>query len=98
MKPHAFHPEAAEEYAHAADYYSQIDPELARRFYDELERLIQDIRRDPQRFRRFDPPAQRHLSTVFPYAVIYVEQPDRVWILAVMHLARHPDYWKHRLE
>lgn len=98
MKPHAFHPEAAEEYSQAADYYSQIDPELAGRFYDELERLIEDIRRDPQRFRRFDPPAQRHLSTVFPYAVIYVEQPDRVWILAVMHLARYPDYWKHRLE
>lgn len=98
MKPHAFHPEAVEEYAEAAKYYFQIEPELAGRFYGELERLIFDIRRDPQQFRHFDPPAQRHFSTVFPYAVIYVEQANRIWILAVMHLKRYPNYWKHRLE
>jgi hypothetical protein len=97
VKPHAFHPEAAEEYGDAADYYTRIYPELGGRFYDEMERLIQDIRREPQRFRRFDPPAQRHFSTVFPYAVIYVEQPDRIWILAMMHLKRRPGYWKSRV-
>jgi hypothetical protein len=34
---------------------------------------------------------------VFPYAVIYVGQQDRNWILAVMHLQRRPGYWKERL-
>ncbi len=96
MKPHAFHPEAAEEYADAANYYTQIYSELGGRFYGEMERLIQDIRREPRRFRRFDPPAQRHFSNVFPYAVIYVEQPDRIWILALMHMKLRPGYWKHR--
>ena len=86
MKPHAFHPEAAEEYANAANYYTQIYPELGGRFYDE-----------PKRFRRFDPPAQRHFSNVFPYAVIYVEQPDRIWILAMMHMKHRPGYWKSRV-
>ena len=56
MKPHAFHPEAAEEYANAANYYTQIYPELGGHFYDEMERLIQDIRREPQRFRPFTRP------------------------------------------
>ncbi len=97
MKPHAFHPEAAKEYADAAKYYTQIDPELSGRFYDEIERLIQDIRREPQRFPRFDPPAQRHFSNVFPYAVIYVELPDCIRILALMHLKRRPGYWKSRV-
>jgi hypothetical protein len=32
VKPHAFHPEAAEEYADAANYYTQISPELGGRF------------------------------------------------------------------
>jgi hypothetical protein len=77
VKPHAFHPEAEQEYAQAAKYYSEVDPDLGGRFYDEMERLIQEIRRDPKRFRRFDPPAQRHFGNVFPYAVIYVEQLDR---------------------
>ena len=97
MKPHVFHPEAAEEYAAAANYYVRISSELGGRFYDEMEQLIQDIRRDPKRFRHFDPPARRHFSNVFPYAVIYVEQPDRIWILAMMHMKRCPGYWKSRV-
>ncbi len=52
MKPHAFHPEAAEEYAQAAKYYSEADPELGGRFYDEMERLIQAVCRDPKRSRK----------------------------------------------
>ena len=97
MKPHAFHSEAAEEYADAATYFAQVSPELGRRFYDEIDLLIQQIRSEPLRFCRFDPPAQRHLSSVFPYAMIYVEQPDRIWILAVMHMKRRPGYWKSRI-
>ena len=40
MKPHIFHPEAAEEYAEAARYYAAIQPELAGRFYDAVEEVI----------------------------------------------------------
>ena len=86
------HPEADEDYTAAARYYPQINPELGRRFYDEVERLIGDIRQQPDRFRLFDPPARRHFSDVFPYGVIYVDQPDRVLILALMHLKRRPGY------
>lgn len=97
MKPHAFHPAADEEYTQAAEYYAGINPELGRRFYDQLECLIQDIRRDPQRYRLFDPPIRRHFSDVFPYAVLYVDQPDRVLVIAVMHMKRRPGYWRERL-
>jgi hypothetical protein len=62
-----------------------------------MERLIGDIRRNPDRFRIFDPPTRRHFSDVFPYALIYLEQPDRVWIVAVMHFKRRPGYWRGRL-
>ena len=44
MKPHVFHPAADAEYADAAAYYYRISPELGGRFYDEIERLIRDIR------------------------------------------------------
>lgn len=97
MKPRAFHPEANAEYALAAEYYARINPELGKRFYDQIEGLILDIQRQPQRFRLFDPPIRRHFSTVFPYAVFYVDQPDRVLILTVMHMKRRPGYWRQRL-
>lgn len=66
MKPHAFHPEAGEEYTRVAEHYAAIAPELGKRFYDEIERLIIEIRRQPERFFRIHPPARRVLSANFP--------------------------------
>jgi toxin ParE1/3/4 len=97
VKRHLFHPAAEQEYADAANYYFQINPELAGRFYDEIERLIINIRTDPKRFRLFDASVRRHFSDVFPYAILYVDQPDRIWIVAVMHMKRRPGYWRERL-
>lgn len=97
MKPHAFHPEADTEYAAAAEYYAAISPELGGRFYDEIERLLQEVRSAPARFRQHDPPARRNISRTFPYAVVYLDEPDCVWILAIMHLHRDPNYWKPRI-
>jgi toxin ParE1/3/4 len=59
--------------------------------------VISGIRTAPNLFRGYDPPARRNLARNFPFAVVYLDEPDRVWILAVMPLRRHPDYWKHRL-
>ncbi len=70
MKARAFHPQADGEYAKAVEYYARINSQLGGRFYDHIEGLILDIRRQPQRFRLFDPPIRRHFSTVFPYAVL----------------------------
>jgi hypothetical protein len=98
VKSHAFHPEADAEYAAAAAYYvEQGGPALGGRFYDDIERVISEIRTAPNLFRCYDPPARRNLARNFPFAVVYLDEPDRVWILAVMPLRRHPDYWTHRL-
>jgi plasmid stabilization system protein ParE len=97
VKPHIFHPDSGEEYARAVEYYADILPELGSRFHDEIERLIREVRRQPGRFLRFSPPAQRALARKFPYSVVYLEQPDRVWIVAVMHAKRRPGYWRERL-
>ncbi len=97
MKPHVFHPDADAEYGEAARFYALIDQELGARFYEEIERLIREIRRQPDLHRRYDNKVRRHFSTTFPYAVLYLDTPDRVWIVAVMHMKRKPGYWKQRL-
>jgi len=97
VKPHIFHPHAAEEYARAIEYYADIASELGIRFYDEIERLSREIRRQPDRFFRFSPPAQRALARKFPYSVVYLNQTDRIWIVAIMHAKRRPGYWRERL-
>jgi plasmid stabilization system protein ParE len=91
------HPEADAELADAVGYYAQIEPELGIRFYREMERLIKAVCAHPQRFRKFDPPVRRHFSDQFPYAVIYLEKPGHLWIVAVMHMKQRPGYWRNRL-
>ena len=92
-----FHPEALDEFDDAGRYYAEINSELGARFYREIERLIREVCADPRRFRKFDPPARRHFSGNFPYALIYLDKPDHVWIVAVMQMKRRPGYWKPRL-
>ena len=91
------HRDADEEFAGAIRYYSEIAPELGQRFYREMERLLLEICADPERFHRFDPPARRHFSRDFPYAVIFLAKTDFIWIVAVMHMKRRPGYWRERL-
>ncbi|HTB84737.1 MAG TPA: type II toxin-antitoxin system RelE/ParE family toxin [Candidatus Sulfotelmatobacter sp.] len=98
MKSYAFHPDAEIEYTQAAEYYAAIAPDLGVRFYDEIERLITQARCQPGRFFRFSPPARRMLARKFPYSVVYLDEPDCVWILAVMHAKRRPGYWRGRLD
>ncbi len=93
MKPHALHPEAEAEYEEAALHYTAVTPDLGGQFYDEIERLIADACRTPGIFRVIRAPARRHFTREFPYGIIYVERPDDIWILAVMHLHRQPGYW-----
>jgi plasmid stabilization system protein ParE len=94
---HAIHPAADAEFAEAVRYYAEINPPLGVRFYREIEQLIQAACDQPDRFLRFSPPARRALSREFPYSVVYLAQPDRVWIVAVMHMKRKPGYWRERL-
>ena len=34
---------------------------------------------------------------IFPYAVVFMEKPEHIWIVAVMHMKRRPGYWRERL-
>jgi len=40
---------------------------------------------------------QRALARKFPFSVVFLNQPDRVWIVAVMHAKRRPGHWRGRL-
>ena len=91
------HPEADEEFAAAVRYYSEISPDLGVRFYREMERLLREVCAHPERFWKFDPPARRHLSGDFPYAVVFLEKPEHIWVVVVMNLKRRPGYWRGRL-
>jgi toxin ParE1/3/4 len=97
VKPAVLHPEAKLELAEAAQYYASILPELGQRFYAVIDGLIAEARATPHTFRYIRKPARRHFSREFPYGIIFLDRPEDLWIVAVMHLRRQPGYWQHRL-
>jgi len=98
VKALRFHREADAEYAAAAQHYAEISPELGQRFYRAIEELLIEIRAAPARFRTILPPARRHFRKPFPYAVVYIDKPEYVWVIAVSPFKREPGHWHKRLK
>jgi hypothetical protein len=97
VKNFNYHPEALAEAEAAAKEYGEKSEGLDGKFYDAVEEIITEIRTHPEVFRQFDPPARRHFKLRWPYAVIYVDYPDRILIVAVMAFKQRPGYWKRRI-
>lgn len=91
-----FHPDALSEFTAAAQFYAERQPGLELRFIENVEAAIQRICETPRAWRIFDGEIRRCLVRVFPYAVLYSVEPERVLVLAVMHCHREPGYWRHR--
>jgi plasmid stabilization system protein ParE len=91
-----FHPEADEEFVEAVAYYENCDPGLGIDFSREVYATIQNAVEYPTMWPVIDDEVRRCLVHRFPYGVLYSVEPDGIFILAVMHLHRDPDYWKQR--
>jgi hypothetical protein len=98
VKPVRFHPEAEAEYLGALHHYAGITESLGRSVYRHMAELLAEVERQPQSFRMFDPPARRHFGSRFPYSIIYLDHPDKVWVVAVAHFKQRPGYWKERVK
>lgn len=97
MKPLRFHRAAQAELLAAAEYYAGIHPALGVRFFEAMDELLREIREQPTLYPVFESPVRRHFGRRFPYAVLYIDRSDAVWVVAVMHFKRRPGYWARRL-
>lgn len=88
---------AEEEFVEAAEFYLSESPRAAERFAVEVEEAVLDIARDPLRDRIFEGRARRRLLKNFPYSIIYLVYETEILIIAIMHHARKPGYWKNRM-
>jgi plasmid stabilization system protein ParE len=91
-----FHPEAEEEFLAAIDYYEDREVGLGYDFSAEVFAAIQNIVNYPDAWPVIEEDVRRCLVNRFPFSVIYSIEQGGIFILAVMHLRRHPDYWRHR--
>jgi len=93
---YSFHPTAEKELNQAVDYYNECQGGLGLSFAKEIHLAIQNILSFPNAWPPLSANTRRCLMKRFPYGVIYQTTNEEVFIIAVMHLNREPNYWKTR--
>ena len=95
---YSFHDEVEDELDLAISYYEGCQEGLGFDFASEVYSTIERIIAYPKAWPIFIYDAIRRCQIDrFPYGIIYSEQNKHIYILAVMHLHKDPEYWKHRL-
>lgn len=93
----SFHPEAESEFTKAIDYYEDKETGLGYDFAVEVYSAIDRIIATPKAWPVIEEDIRRSLVRRFPYGILYSEDKEKIFIVAVMHLCRDPEYWKHRI-
>ena len=99
MKPSAFHEEALAEFDAAIAYYEETERGLGLRFHAAVQHAIDIIERHP----RIGSPyrttqLRKFVIGDFPYLLFYLHLDELIWIVAIAHSKRKPNYWKERLK
>jgi len=92
-----FHPDAELEFNEAVDYYEGVESGLGLDFSIEIANAIARITAFPKAWPVIEDGIRRALVKRFPYGVLYSEEQEKIYIVAVMHLHRNPGYWKQRI-
>ncbi|MGD1018726.1 MAG: type II toxin-antitoxin system RelE/ParE family toxin [Verrucomicrobiia bacterium] len=99
MKPLLVHPLAKAELDGAIAYYESKVSGLGLDFLASVEQAFRKIQQSPQAWpSHVDPRFRKYLVERFPYSIFYMQRPNAIWIAAIAHAKRRPDYWKQRAE
>lgn len=97
MRSVEFHPEAQDEFISAARFYEDQAAGLGLDFILTVRRTYERLLEFPATGPTFGRRLRRILIPKFPYGLLYRVEPERIRIVAVMHLHRRPGYWRSRL-
>jgi plasmid stabilization system protein ParE len=75
-----------------AYYHEEGGPELADRFFEEAEAVVEMVKRNPQGCHFIAEGLRRASFQSFPYHFLYEQSPLKVRILVLRHDKRHPDF------
>jgi len=92
-----FHPEAQDEFTSAAQFYEDQTEGLGLDFIATVQHAYERLLEFPASGPPFGRRLRRLLVPKFPYGLVYRVEPERIYIISVMHLHRRPGYWRSRL-
>lgn len=91
-----FSPEAKTEFSDGENYYERQVPGLGARFRAEVRDALKRLRLWPLAAPIERGEVRRMILSRFPYKLLYSVEADHIYVIAVAHLHRAPDYWVDR--
>jgi hypothetical protein len=85
--------EAADELADAISRYESIESGLGVRLKHDVKAAVTWISANAELPRVRHKGYRRLNLKVFPYYIAYIIHSDVVWVLAIAHSSRRPEYW-----
>ena len=92
------HPSALLELNLAIEYYEERQTGLGWSFSQEVHSAIDRILEFPLAWPTILVPLRRCLIEGFPYGVIYFPHQTYIYVVAIAHFNRQPNYWVERLK
>lgn len=97
MKPVVIHTKAKAELDAAIGYYEKRKPGLGVDLRLEVEKAVSKVQQNPNIRSPYKATAFRYwVLRRFPYVIYYRELDDCIWVVAIAHGKRRPDYWYRR--
>jgi len=91
-----FDPLAVKEFDDALEYYEAQEIGLGEQFKKEVWSAINIIERFPEAGQEVRSKIRKILIRRFPYKLIYMFHENMIYIIAMAHGYREPDYWIER--
>lgn len=93
-----YNPLARLEFIQATEYYRNISPKLKLEFKAAFMEALEEVLLFPEAASSIAmSPARAKRILGFPYSIIYIPEPDAIYIVAIAHQRREPLYWLERL-
>jgi toxin ParE1/3/4 len=97
VKAARLHAGAEADLREAIAYYDEQRVGLGAELRRAFEFALQRVRANPQGYAIEDDQGTRYCPLHrFPYAIVYVELENEIWVAAVAHHRRRPRYWAGR--
>lgn len=96
MKPVIIHSEARAELDSAIAYYEEQKIGLGLNFLSRVEQVLSKIQQNSNLGAPYKSGLRRYVIQQFPFLIFYTEFEELIWVVAIAHGKRRPNYRKRR--
>jgi hypothetical protein len=93
-----FFEEASDEFSEAVKYYNDERPGLGFEFALEIKKSLSRIKKYPDSWPELTTEIRRCIVNRFPFAILFSNIDNIIFVIALMHMKRKPGYWKNRMK